>query len=430
VNRIHCHIALFCLVATSSLAAEPPGTNYDESKVGDYTLPNPLVMLDGTSVKTADAWKSKRRPEILRLFEEHVYGKTPGGALPGMHAKLVESDAKALGGRATRKQITIFFTADEQGPQMDLLVYIPNAAKMPAPAFLGLNFQGNHTVHTDPAIRLYPRWLRADDKSGIVDNAATEKARGSKAYRWQVEKVIDRGYAIATANYGDLDPDNYKDDFSDGVHPLFYKPGQTRPDTKEWGAIGAWAWGLSRALDYIIENEKEIDGKKVAVLGLSRLGKTSLWAGAQDERFALVISDDSGCGGAALYRRNFGEQVHHMVEGPIGYWFCKNHYQYAHRENDLPVDQHMLIALMAPRPVYVASAEDDRWADPKGEFLAALNATSVYSLFNLEGLPASELPAVNRPVSGTIGYHVRTGEHDLLEYDWDQFLAFADKHLR
>lgn len=416
---ISCKIAALCAVLCACVlrtVAQVKEANYDEAKVGQYTLPDPLKMEDGTPVADARAWREKRRPEILRLFETHMYGRPPGKA-PIFFEKTSE-DKNALGGAATRREISIYLKRDHSGPRLDLLLYVPNAATRPAPAFLGLNFEGNHTVSPDAGIT-FKKTIRNATNS-------VEVARGHQATQWQVEKLIGRGYAVATMYYGDIDPD-YDDGFQNGVHPLFYKPGQSKPAPDEWGSIGAWAWGLSRILDYL-ESDKDIDAKKVALMGHSRLGKTALWAGAEDERFAIVISNDSGCGGAALSRRDFGETVH-RINTSFPHWFCTNFKKYNANEGACPVDQHELIALVAPRPVYVASAAEDLWADPKGEFLGAKGAEPVYRLLGKDGLPAESMPGVNQPVMGTIGYHVRTGKHDVTEYDWEQYLKFADKHF-
>ncbi len=403
--------------------AQPSEFNYDESKVPKFELPDPLVMLDGTKVKSAKQWPA-RRAEILKLFQEHVYGRSPA-PLKTQRYDVFSQDDKALGGTAIRKQVTVFFDGKRDGPQMDILIHLPAKAKKAVPIFVGLNFAGNHATHADPEIKLATGWMRRG--KGVVDNKATEESRGANASRWQVEKIIARNYGVATIYCGDLDPD-FHDGYKNGVHPLFFKKGQTEPAANEWTTIGAWAWGLSRAVDYF-ETDDDIDHKHVAVLGHSRLGKTSLWAGAQDERFGIVISNNSGCGGAALSRRRFGETVK-RINTSFPHWFCENFKKYNDNENALPVDQHMLIALSAPRAVYVASAVEDRWADPRGEFLSAFYADPVYKLLGTDGIGADKMPEVDKPVQNTIGYHIRAGKHDVTEFDWQQYMDFADKHFR
>jgi hypothetical protein len=422
-----CRILSACALSSfimTDVFGQPADANYDEAKVGDYKLPDPRVMENGEAVKDAKTWKEKRRPELLRLFETHVYGKSPGKPEKIFFKKTGE-DKHALGGRATRREVDIYFKEDGSGPRLGLLLYVPNAGSKPAPTFLGLNFDGNHTINKDPGISVTKSWVPNRKDRGITENKATLETRGSSTGRWEAEKIVDAGYALATMYAGDIDPD-FDDGFKNGVHAL-YRNGDEKPAPNEWGTIAAWAWGLSRALDYL-ETDKDVDAKKVAVIGHSRLGKAALWAGATDERFAITISNNSGCGGAALSRRIYGETVG-RINSSFPHWFADNYNQYNNNENACPVDQHELIALIAPRPVYVASAEEDKWADPKGEFLSAKHADPVYKLLGTEGLPVSEMPELDKPVMGTIGYHIRKGQHDVTAYDWEQYIKFANKHF-
>ena len=415
---------LRCFLLALSLAAVLPAqqnqANYDESKVPSFELPDPLESEDGSRVRSADDWQDTRRPEVLGLFEDHVYGHTPAVKLR-THGVVFEQSDDALGGKAIRKQVRIFFAPKpSMGLSMDLLLYLPKDADGPVPTFLGLNFQGNYTVQPDPAIRITPNWVR--NRGGIEDNRAKPELRGAAASRWPAEEIVARGYGMATIYYGDIDPD-YDDGFKNGVHSLF--PADQGGD---FSTIAARAWGLSRALDYL-EEDPDVDGTKVAVIGHSRLGKTSLWAGARDERFALVISNDSGCGGAALSRRRFGETVQ-RINTSFPHWFADSFLGYNGNEDELPVDQHMLLALVAPRPLYVASAMEDRWADPRGEFLSLREAGEVYELLGKRGIGIDEQPPVGKSVQTDVGYHLRQGEHDLTLEDWNHYMDFADKHLR
>jgi hypothetical protein len=409
--------------SSPSLAATKE--NVDESQVPPYTLPDPLVATDGTRIQNAAEWQSNRRPELLRLFETEVYGRAPQEK-PELKFQVDSEDRNALGGKAIRKEVTILVSTPRGKLPLHLLLYIPKSEHA-VPAFLGLNFLGNQSVSTDPAIRMSDAWILGKPEGGIVDHKATEASRGAEASRWQIEKVVARGYAVATMCCGDIDPD-FDDGFQNGVHPLFYRNGQTKPAPDEWGTIAAWAWGLSRALDYL-ETDRLIDAKHVAVIGHSRMGKTALWAAATDPRFAAAISNESGCGGAALSKRIFGETVG-LINEHFPHWFCRNFHKYNDREDRLPVDQHELIALIAPRPVYVASASEDKHADPRGEFLAARAADPVYKLFGLAGIGTDAMPPLDHPIGDTIHYHVRTGKHDITGYDWQQYLDFADRHLR
>jgi hypothetical protein len=391
-----------------------------------YQLPDALITQSGKKVNNKTDWEKIRRPEILALFEKNVQGKTPMKKI-SLHFKTTSVNTHALNGRATRKEIRVYFSNDEKY-YMDILFYIPNKRNKAAPLFLGLNFSGNQAINADTGIAITKRWVTYGKEPAYKDHYATGASRGIDADAWPVDQIIGAGYALGTIYYGDLQPDS-ANSMSAGIAALFYTKNQTKPGPNEWGAIGVWAWGLSRAMDYI-ETDKDLDTKKIALIGHSRLGKTALWAGAQDNRFAIVISNNSGEGGAAITRRKYGETIDAMNKA-FPHWFCDNFKLYNKRENELPVDFHELIALIAPRPAYVASATEDQWADPVGEYLSAYHAGEVYALYGLKGLPGPQSPNENTPVGdGSVGYHLRKGGHALTAYDWEQYLRFADRFFK
>lgn len=422
-------LAFSLIGATRSASSFEP--NYDESKIPAYTLPDPLVTESGSPITSADQWNSVRRPEILDLFAKHVYGIAPLAC--EIRSETVSSKM-VFDGLATRTEVDVYFGKSEDAKSMRLLIYVPLKQSKPVPAFIGLNFGGNQTVDPDPTIELNRGWVR-EKRDGTTDgHKATEKSRGTAASRWAIKKILDRGYGLVTIYYGDIDPD-FDDGFKNGIHAALGNQVDGVARESSWGSIAAWTYGLSRALDYLGSNpDLGINAGKVAVIGHSRLGKTSLWAGASDPRFAMVISNNSGCGGAALSRRAIGETVE-RINTSFPHWFCDQFTKYNQNEDACPVDQHELIALIAPRPVYVASATEDQWADPKGEFLAAAAADPVYRLLGTSGMggesPPAKMPAAEHPINtGSIGYHLRTGKHNVTDYDWQQYLDFADQHIK
>jgi len=390
-----------------------------------YPLPDPLRMTDGRAVKSAQMWRDNRRPELLRIFAEEVYGRTPPGH-SDLHFQVDSSDDRALNGTAIRKQVTIFFSHDEAGPRMHLLLYLPEGAQARIPVFLGLNFRGNQAVAADPGITLPAVWTRARPDAAYQKRQTDESTRGSEANQWQVARILQHGFGLVTTYCGDIEPD-FLGGIGEGVRPLFFRPGQSSLAPDEWGTLGAWAWGLSRAMDYL-EKDGQVDAQKVAIVGHSRLGKSAMWSAAQDERFAIVISNESGKGGASLYRAAHGETIEHLNTA-FPYWFCENFHRYTGHPDNLPVDGNSLLSLMAPRPLYVASAEQDVSSDPPAEFLSDVNASRVYELLGKPGLQSARMPALNQPVIGWLGCHVRAGKHDITAFDWDQYLLFAEKHF-
>jgi len=402
IGFILCFIPFFSSVAQTEV-------NYDESKVPVFMLSPLLVNEEGKKVTTPQEWENDCRPEILSLFADQEYGITPTGSFETKY-EVVATNPKALGGKATSKQIKITFSKEYIERPVVILMYLPNQVKGKAPVFLGYNFAGNQTVQNDPE---------------IIPTSDAEIA--SAQSRWPVEKIIAAGYGVISVDCNQVFPDN-RDGLRNSVLRLFGFNEEADLKMNSGQAMSAWAWGLSRIMDYL-ETDPDVDSGKVIVMGHSRLGKAALWAGAQDTRFAVVISNESGCGGAALSKRAFGETID-IITTKFPYWFCKNFKSYGNKEESLPFDQHELLALIAPRPLYVASAEEDRWADPRGEFLSAKYASEVYKLYGYEGITADDMPPVNTPVMNRVGYHIRTGKHDVTVYDWEQYLKFATANLK
>lgn len=413
-------LLLSLLALKLAFTQTPP--NYNEQLVPMTEIPDPLATFDGQPIQSTSDWETIGRPEVLDFFEKNVYGTAPG-APDSQTFTILEQATGVLEGQATRKQVRVTIGQGSKTLYFTILLYLPKDIPA-APVFLGYNFYGNHTVHPDPEILIPTAWSMNDDTIGVTDNRPAAVSRGKRSNRWDIDAMLAAGYGLATIYYGEIDPD--KDDFTDGAHALFNDTSQTRGDS-DWGSIAAWAWGLSRAMDYLVTDDG-VDASRVIVFGHSRLGKAALWAGATDSRFAAVISNDSGCGGAALSKRRFGETVS-AINTTFPHWFSRNFRRYNENEDALPADQHQLLALIAPRPLYVASAVEDTWADPRGEYLAAHYASPVFALYGKKGMDSPEMPPLNTPFSGTVAYHIRSGGHDVTPYDWEQFILWADKQL-
>jgi hypothetical protein len=410
IRRSTVRLVLLAVFVVLTSAADFP----DVSKLpARPELPDPLVMFDAAAVVSKEQWLTKRRPELKALFEHYMYGSAPS-APTKVTAAVERLDMDYLGGKAVKKELAISFGPPD-APKIHLLLVVPKARRGTAPVFLGLNFHGNHTVANDPTIALPAVWVPRGP--GSKDDRATEAGRGMQADAWQVGSVIDRGYALATFYSGDVAPDH--PGHQDGVHPHY--PGC------DWGTVAAWAWGLSRAADYL-QTDPDIDRTKMIVVGHSRMGKAALLAGAFDERFAMVIPLQAGCGGSAPSRGTVGESVK-RINTSFPHWFNGAFKEFNDRPDRLPFDQNALVALVAPRPVLFSNATEDSWANPEGQFQVLKAAEPVYRLLGAGGLESAEMPETGKLAAGTLGYVIRPGKHSMTAVDWTFFLAFADKHL-
>jgi len=376
-------------------------SNYDESKVASYTLPDPLMMRNGRRVANAAEWRTERRPEILRAYQSEVYGRIPANA-PKMTWEVIETNPAAKENTAIMRRLVGRIGTAADAPRVNLMVYTPLKTTRPVPMILLINFGGGPAVEGRPAAN-----TQFNDPPVAAD-------------------ILARGWGYAMVGYQDIQPDRLNT-FNQGVIGQTLAPGE-QPKPDEWGTITAWAWGLSRIIDHF-ETDKLVDAKKIAVFGHSRLGKTVLSASALDERIAAVYASCSGEMGAALARRDWGETIDDMAQA-FPYWFAGNFQQWAGHWNDMPVDAHMLIALSAPRPVFVTGGTQDQWADPVGEFKAAVAAGPVYKLLGKNDLGTTELPPLDTPLTkGDLGWHYHTGGHAATEADWKAFLEFVAKYF-
>ncbi len=361
------------------------------------------------------AWPALRG-ELCQQLAYYIYGFA-APVPPTAHFRLMREDRLALDGKATKREVRVRVGS----ASFDLLLHVPNKAAKPVPVFLGLNFRGNHTTTADPEVSITASWVPKG--KGVENHRATALGRGSAADRWPLEAIIDRGYAVATVYHGDIAPDHAQER---GGIPVALTPSLSPEHmAHQWGHLRIWAYGLSRAADYLV-SDPDIHAERIAVMGHSRNGKAALVAGAFDERFAMVISNQSGCGGAALSRRRHGETVQ-VINRHFPHWFNGAFKAFDEREDFLPVDQHSLLAAVAPRPLLVCSATGDDWADPMGEFLAAKEASQVVAWLGGEGLESAEYPPENVLLGESVAYHVRPGRHGVGLADWRVFMDFADR---
>jgi hypothetical protein len=406
---------LVCLLTlcaiNSATAGEPKESDkdaiYDEARIPAYDLPPLLVSSEGRPITTPDEWLQIRRPQIMSLFGNLLYGTAPAPESPlKVTSDVVQTDNQFMNGLATRKDVRIRFSNAKGKAEMLILVFVPNQVAKPVPAFLMLSFDNTHrsSFNSDPS---HPGQFRNS---------------------WPIGEFFKNGFGFVAVYQQDLVAHN-EVEFLGSIQHLFYREGQSFPKAYEWGVISAIAWSASRALDYLA-TDHDIDASRVAIMGHSKCGKAALWAAAQDQRFALAISAESGHPGAALSRRRSGETLEKMVTR-FPYWLCRNAWKFANNEDDLPVDQHMLLACIAPRPLYVMSGVDDRWADPRSEYLSAYHASAVYRLLGKKGLESEASPPVDEAIiKSDVGYHIRKGGHSIERYDWLKFLEFAQYHLQ
>jgi hypothetical protein len=371
-------------------------------------------------VHDAKTWSQRRRPEIVSLFEKQQFGVAPGRPKDESF-EVVEKGSAALNGKAIRKRIDIHLAKDKTTPIIHLVEYLPADANKPVPLLLNISFSAASNTVDDPGLPVGEIW---DPKTKVKVPATQGRAFG----KLNIGALLDAGFGVATFYYGDVEPD-YADGFKDSIRKFYLKPGQSSRGPEDWGSIAAWAWGMSRVQDYL-EMDKQVDSKRVAIHGVSRLGKTVMWAGAHDQRFAAVIASCSGEGGASLSHRDYGETIGHLTApSRFPYQFAENYGKWAGFPDKAPMDAHMLVALIAPRPLLLQTGTTDFWSDPKGEFLSAVAGGPVYKLLGKSDLGTETWPAAKEPVLHDIGYYMHDGGHGMIPSDWDIYVQFLKMHL-
>ncbi|MEX0929015.1 MAG: hypothetical protein WD266_01230 [Balneolales bacterium] len=422
--RLYVLIVLMVLLAYNGLHAQQKAWPAVEDLPALQRFPDPLTMFDGTPVTSVEQWRRDRRPELISLFQYYMYGEAPPPP-DNFRYTVVDVDPGALNGRATRKLITLHF-GPEGTPSVSLLVLTPNDGEEPAPVLLGYNAAGNHSLMDDPAIPLTPAWINNSYYRDTDDNKAHEYQRGLRKGNWPLKMLIDRGYGVATMYAGEISPD-YDGGWKEGVHKSYMKVGQHRPESHEWAVLAAWAWGLQRGVDYLVQDE-EVNQEAIAVIGHSRRGKAALLAGALDERIAMVIPHQAGTGGTAPSRSYIGESVK-MINRNFPHWFNGNFKEFNNLVERLPFDQHDLFSLIAPRPLLLTNATEDIHADPQGQFDMLKLTAPVYELLGVEGVGTTIFPEENVLLDSRLGYFIRPGNHSMTDTDWEAWLDFCDRHF-
>jgi len=378
-------------------------------------------MLDGRRVTSKTQWFKERRPELQALFQHYMYGQLPPRP-PLVRARLLNQYRDFLGGKATLKLVSLE-TGSANAPRIDLMLIVPNERRSPAPVFLAMNFCGNHALTDDPRVPLARGWLYSSCK-GCTNNVATDAARGGQMADWPLSRIVERGYALASFCSSDIDSD--RKDVSDGIYAWLASndPARNNNPTNR-GSISAWAWGFHRCVDYLV-TDPGVDADHIAAVGHSRNGKTALLAAAFDERIALAIPHQAGCGGTAPSRGKIGESVQ-RINTVFPHWFNAQFKEFDDAPERLPFDQNCLAALCAPRPVLFSNAQEDQWANPSGQFEVLRAAAPVYRFLGVEGLAAKEMPPLGQLVDSRLGYYIREGEHSMTAGDWEVFMNFADR---